>query len=1137
MTGNKNESLERQLWLWKAKLAAWLHDPPEKALILARTEEGHEQGTAALLRELCFGDEQLSDELQHIVEQADRWAAASDRPQWPVDKSDWRTDEILFWSRGGAKLIHPLAGDHYDLGDMYVTSSGRLVLASSAEVVRLFAAALEDEDPYRRASVEETQTLFPDPELFQAVEASEEALKSEHEAVRVLRKAVVALWRWGPLADPQDLDKTEKLGEVWRLLPADSRVPDHSIWEHNGLASAFAGALAWEKEGSPALLLVTLGPVQSFIEEARTTSDLWAASHLLSVMAWEAMKPVVERFGPDAVVFPSLWGVPLVDAWLVEQGWLTLNRERFQPLWKQRWDDTNPLFAPSLPNRFIAIVPAAEAATLGQEITRRVREWVRQEAKATAKYLLGLIGEASFADSAGVEQQISEQLEGFPEVYWASVAFLPLVRRTSAAEGEWDPSPLRELLESFWGKESAQFFASAFWENLRKFLKTADSEVPTVFRLRYHLNPGTFYPAFRDVAEKTVSAVKACRAFGQVRQEGYRCSLCGEREWLRGPQDSEVPPQEEGKRRPRRRFEMPPGSRGDTLWGLLAADEVAPKRGFPLKPGEHLCVLCALKRLWPRRFVEKAQAWVGGQRLLKRFVVSTHAMALAPDLAKLPGILRGLEAGEEGRERLKAYYQLLDKVKQAEKEVEEGGLWTVLPRKLVVQLKDHSEGESFARTVPALFDYAKEEGSEPGAPAALDRQELERLWRKVFGQRPETYYGLILMDGDQLGKWISGDAEVALKLKELWHPQLVSTLVEKSFVHSAETKKLLDCERPASPAYHVALSAAMGNFAQEVARWVVEELFMGKLIYSGGDDALALVTVDDLIPCMFALRCAFSGIVPTGEKESVWELYRQLGGELGNINRGYVKIRERLLRVLGGRMTASMGAVVAHHEAPLQAVLRRLRRAEQEAKNNGRNSFSIALVKRGGGETTFTASWGFGGIAKNGEAPEAYRDLPYNPQRWAAQAGHAFSTPIGVLLRLRDTLALPFVSRRAVYRSLEWLDGVPAFPELSEAFIPREEYRQLLIENLAWQFQRQGVDEERFKKNGYEAWVSQGQAPARRLAEAMVDVALRQCAGTQKATKRTTVPDFLRNMLLVAEFLAREGRAPQLPEPIKGGER
>jgi len=37
--------------MWKARLAAWIHDPAEKALVLLRDPAGHEGGTVRQLRE------------------------------------------------------------------------------------------------------------------------------------------------------------------------------------------------------------------------------------------------------------------------------------------------------------------------------------------------------------------------------------------------------------------------------------------------------------------------------------------------------------------------------------------------------------------------------------------------------------------------------------------------------------------------------------------------------------------------------------------------------------------------------------------------------------------------------------------------------------------------------------------------------------------------------------------------------------------------------------------------------------------------------------------------------------------------------------------------------------------------------
>ena len=42
---------------WKAKLAAWIHDPAEKALVLLRDPSGHEGGTVRALEQALFPGE------------------------------------------------------------------------------------------------------------------------------------------------------------------------------------------------------------------------------------------------------------------------------------------------------------------------------------------------------------------------------------------------------------------------------------------------------------------------------------------------------------------------------------------------------------------------------------------------------------------------------------------------------------------------------------------------------------------------------------------------------------------------------------------------------------------------------------------------------------------------------------------------------------------------------------------------------------------------------------------------------------------------------------------------------------------------------------------------------------------------
>src|SRR5206468_7225804 len=70
--------------------------------------------------------------------------------------------------------------------------------------------------------------------------------------------------------------------------------------------------------------------------------------------------------------------------------------------------------------------------------------------------------------------------------------------------------------------------------------------------------------------------------------------------------------------------------------------------------------------------------------------------------------------------------------------------------------------------------------------------------------------------------------------------------------------KLMDAPRHVSPSYHLQFSEALANFSVHVAGPIVE-FFHGQLIFSGGDDILAMLPAANALPSARALRMAFRG--------------------------------------------------------------------------------------------------------------------------------------------------------------------------------------------------------------------------------------------------------------------------------------
>ncbi|MEW6133068.1 MAG: type III-B CRISPR-associated protein Cas10/Cmr2 [Pseudomonadota bacterium] len=945
---------------WQTKLAARIHDPAEKALVLLRDPAGHENGTSAALKRLLGldqppenidpdNDEVLSNilfkkglplSIYRLVQRADWWAAAADRPQWPMEEITLPSGKTLavapwaqvHWTRSPV-LTHPLTGEQYDLGKHgglsdtdFKDIKERSFEHFSKLLVKLGASAGEAQD---------------------------------------LRKTLLAFWRFGPeLAETEDFGK---LGALWKLLPADTRIPDHSIWDHLDLTSAFAGAFAADPKGEAALLALSIGPVQGFIAAARKMDDLWAGSHLLSRLAWESMRPVCEEFGPDAILFPRLRGIPQADLWLREMG---LPKELFADCeWMKGGTDANPLFSAALPNRFVAVVPASQARAIAERVTQEVRKWLLNIGEDVVSRLLDVAGYD--VETATPYEQMKEQLAGFPEVHWAAVPFSLIRPRNAERQTDLDTSALSAAMSPFFhpfpsgggagGEGDCGFLDSPAWKALQKEIQWND-------RITFFApNPGVLYPAVYDLAERVMAAAKATRTFDQTEeQQGWRCSLTGEAEWLTADRTQlDVPAGKRRSRQDKRGFKE--GEHVETLWTKVADEKPA-----WAKAGEHLSALPAIKRLWPTIFAEEVKEATGNA--IDRFVVSTHTMALAHQLD------RWLEKGG----------------------LTAGGLDTgkaepvALPRKLMHYQRDNPKAVEEAKRIPGLLEAARDSDDDTAYEEA--KRMVQRTLSLTPGPSPEgrgekvrleTYYALIMMDGDKMGAILSGDEHTgtAISYRDSFHPQ-VQTGFDNHAAKQPLIKKYGEQKRPVSPNRHLAISGALNDFSQTVVRQVVEEEHLGRVIYAGGDDVLAMLPVADLLSTMQRLRHAYSGIDPEHEG-GVWQ-----GLTLQN---GFAALKQngrlQVMRMMGRNATASAGAVIAHHQAPLSAVMRELRAAEKRAKTEGgRNAFSITVIKRSGGALYLTGQWG---------------------------------EPVSLLNELIAFLRDEATSRRAVYHSLEWLHDLP----------------------------------------------------------------------------------------------------------------
>jgi len=313
---------------------------------------------------------------------------------------------------------------------------------------------------------------------------------------------------------------------LWRFLPeifpwinthpADSRTPNHSIYDHLVQTSALASCL---KGGdSPAFLLWTLGPVQSFIESAKKTSDLWAGSFLLSYLTFKAISVVMEEEGVDHVIFPNLNGQPLVDKWLYNYfKSINVDIECFKN-WEKEWEDffknnsndiEEKITIANIPNRFLAVVPSSKAAALAKRCSDAVKD--------------ALVGFSK--DIKDIELNI-EDIESFFNIYWVVLPWMEEGKDENITNLIKDYRCLVDELED---KEDNKH------NNKEDELLAVDIVEFVVnhplYKAKGNFNSqiGVAYSLLVEMSEKILASRKNIRDFVNIPpQTGKKCSICGE---------------------------------------------------------------------------------------------------------------------------------------------------------------------------------------------------------------------------------------------------------------------------------------------------------------------------------------------------------------------------------------------------------------------------------------------------------------------------------------------------------------------------------------------------------------------------------------------------------------------------------
>jgi hypothetical protein len=181
--------------------------------------------------------------------------------------------------------------------------------------------------------------------------------------------------------------------------------------------------------------------------------------------------------------------------------------------------------------------------------------------------------------------------------------------------------------------------------------------------------------------------------------------------------------------------------------------------------------------------------------------------------------------------------------------------------------------------------------------------------RKLVEIEASPYYAVLALDGDDFGKWLTGQHRDT--------PRLADMLVDAELARQVAA----NAKRPLYPALHRELARRLASLAIELHTIVDEHL--GRMVYSGGDDVLAFLPLATALPCARAI--------------------------------------ERAMRAeLGRNVTASAGLAIAHMRTPLSRALDDARKAEKQSKNRRKNRLTVRVAKRSGAPVDVTFPWRVG---------------------------------------------------------------------------------------------------------------------------------------------------------------------------------
>jgi CRISPR-associated protein Cmr2 len=708
------------------------------------------------------------------------------------------------------------------------------------------------------------------------------------------------LWRCLPTAACKRMGNDTSV----LLMPAETRIPDASIWSHTSLTSAMAGAMTgfditiedfeqkWsrnQRESRPYLATFSFSPVQELIKASRKMRDFWAGSWLLHYLSAKVSWRLAIKYGPDCLVYPSLFHQPLIDAWLLKK-WPDFKQWIKTPTERQ-------ILTAGFPNVIVILLPEGKIDAAMQLAKQALEEeWL---------HVGNLVFDKLQKDRCWMPELTKNHVtwNGWLETQWQTYwSAMPVGdRNLSLTSNEIHQSDQKtewrgQQNDTFQVTVKNKPFSGA---ELDFISKAAEIREKKYDRKSANANVGSWWPYVFDLTRKNVSSVKNARNWQLPTAFDSRSTISGLGSIVHHYDIKHKVTVSEAQALWTKQVGLFNGSE------QLNASEV-------VKRGLHLIIHELVPGLNPN---------------------DDKVSILYPDLtAGVVGYLKTRKDDSEGSQHLQNFQEACEKVEKRLSEIfksEQFPCDTGIPW---VKTQPETRAKSLLTQYHSRYlspGWLIEEVDGSDDELQKLKADLDQVVNKHYpGNNPCDWYVLAAGDGDGMSLWLKGSK---LEKYEDYVPEGLTARASEDPELDSTFLEFLKVKKRMGPSTHGALSRALLDFSNQLVPYLTEQRHAGRLIYSGGDDVLAYTNLWEWDEWLWSVRQCFRGAEDPGKEFNQNGDYWQWKPDNPHTPES---LTPRPLFTMGRAATISFGIVIASQNVPMAIALENMWEAEEGAKNH-----------------------------------------------------------------------------------------------------------------------------------------------------------------------------------------------------------